>query len=125
MDNNKKEENSDGVKAEDPETVTRVAQNIIEPALQEALKKAQQEGYFKPIRFEAVFGLDQLDADQAIIDKMGEIAKEISEIPEYAEALEQGFKQPVSFLPKDKALTRLNEIRDRYMEYHDELQASR
>lgn len=63
--------------------------------------------------------------DQAIIDKMGEIAKEISEIPEYAEALEQGFKQPVSFLPKDKALTRLNEIRDRYMEYHDELQASR
>jgi hypothetical protein len=36
------------------------------------LKKAQQEGYFKPIRFEAVFGLDQPDADQAIIDKLGE-----------------------------------------------------
>lgn len=37
------------------------------------LKKAQQEGYFKPIRFEAVFGLDQADADQAIIDKLGEV----------------------------------------------------
>ncbi|WP_315765969.1 DEAD/DEAH box helicase [Bradyrhizobium sp. SZCCHNS2005] len=37
------------------------------------LKKAQQEGYFKPIRFEAVFGLDQPDADQAIIGKLGEV----------------------------------------------------
>ena len=42
MDNNKKEENSDGI-VEDPETVMRVAQNIIEPALQEALKKARDE----------------------------------------------------------------------------------
>lgn len=37
------------------------------------LKKAQAEGYFKPIRFEAVFGLDQPDADQAIIDKLGDV----------------------------------------------------
>jgi superfamily II DNA or RNA helicase len=37
------------------------------------LKKAQAEGYFKPIRFEAVFGLDQADADQAIAEKLGEI----------------------------------------------------
>ncbi len=37
------------------------------------LKKAQQEGYFKPIRFEAVFGLDQPDADQAIIEKLSEV----------------------------------------------------
>ena len=43
MDNNKKEEISDGVMAEDPETVLRVAQDIIEPALQEALKKARDE----------------------------------------------------------------------------------
>ena len=43
MDNNKKEENSDGIVVEDPETVMRVAQNIIEPALQEALKKARDE----------------------------------------------------------------------------------
>jgi superfamily II DNA or RNA helicase len=37
------------------------------------LKKAQEEGYFKPIRFEAVFGLDRPDADLAIVDKLGEV----------------------------------------------------
>lgn len=37
------------------------------------LKKAQAEGYFKPIRFEAVFGLDQDDADLAIAEKLGEV----------------------------------------------------
>ncbi|MBF7011877.1 DEAD/DEAH box helicase, partial [Novosphingobium sp. HR1a] len=37
------------------------------------LKKAQAEGYFKPIRFEAVFGLDQADADAAIAEKLGEV----------------------------------------------------
>ncbi|GGC85653.1 DEAD/DEAH box helicase [Chelatococcus reniformis] len=39
------------------------------------LKKAQAEGYFKPIRFEAVFGLDQADADLAIAEKLGEVLK--------------------------------------------------
>ncbi|MGO9772265.1 MAG: DEAD/DEAH box helicase [Roseiarcus sp.] len=37
------------------------------------LKKAQAEGYFKPIRFEAVFGLDRTDADPAIAEKLGEV----------------------------------------------------
>ncbi len=37
------------------------------------LKKAQEEGYFKQIRFEAVFGLDRADADIAIAEKLGEI----------------------------------------------------
>lgn len=37
------------------------------------LKKAQTEGYFKSIRFEAVFGLDQADADHEIADKLGEV----------------------------------------------------
>lgn len=37
------------------------------------LKRAQDEGYFKPIRFEAVFGLDQADADPAIAEKLGEV----------------------------------------------------
>jgi len=37
------------------------------------LKKAQAEGYFKPIRFEAVFGLEQGDADLAIAEKLGEV----------------------------------------------------
>lgn len=40
------------------------------------LKKAQAEGYFKQIRFEAVFGLDQADADQAIAAKLGEVLTE-------------------------------------------------
>ena len=39
------------------------------------LKKAQAEGYFKPIRFEAVFGLDQADADLAIAEKLGEVLR--------------------------------------------------
>ena len=37
------------------------------------LKKAQEEGYFKPIRFEAVFGLERGDADLAIAEKVGEV----------------------------------------------------
>lgn len=37
------------------------------------LKKAQEEGYFKPIRFEAVFGLDRDDADLAIAEKVGAV----------------------------------------------------
>jgi len=37
------------------------------------LKKAQQEGYFKRIRFDAVFGLDREDADAEIITKVGEV----------------------------------------------------
>ncbi|MER9375456.1 DEAD/DEAH box helicase family protein [Mesorhizobium sp. M0491] len=40
------------------------------------LKKAQEEGYFKPIRFEAVFGLDRPDADLAIAEKLGEVLAE-------------------------------------------------
>ncbi|WP_206455651.1 DEAD/DEAH box helicase [Aurantimonas marina] len=40
------------------------------------LKKAQEEGYFKPIRFEAVFGLDRPDADLAIAEKLGEVLTE-------------------------------------------------
>lgn len=40
------------------------------------LKKAQEEGYFKPIRYEAVFGLDRPDADLAIAEKLGEVLAE-------------------------------------------------
>ncbi|RWD62840.1 MAG: DEAD/DEAH box helicase [Mesorhizobium sp.] len=40
------------------------------------LKKAQEEGYFKPIRFEAVFGLDRPDADLAIAEKLGAVLAE-------------------------------------------------
>lgn len=37
------------------------------------LAKAQAENYFKPIRFEAINGLDQADADLAIAEKLGEV----------------------------------------------------
>src|SRR5690606_2563763 len=46
--------------------------------------------------------------DEAIVERMGEIMQEIAEIPEYAQALEEGFRQPVSFLPHDEAMERLN-----------------
>ncbi|PTE19781.1 tripartite tricarboxylate transporter substrate binding protein [Cereibacter changlensis JA139] len=63
--------------------------------------------------------------DPEIVAKMGEVMQQITEIPEYATDLEQGFKQPVSFLPHDAAMTRLNEIRDAYMPSREALQAAR
>jgi tripartite-type tricarboxylate transporter receptor subunit TctC len=63
--------------------------------------------------------------DEAIVSRMEEIMREITEIPEYAEALEQGFRQPVTFYPQEEALERLNAIRDDYMGYSDELRAAR
>jgi tripartite-type tricarboxylate transporter receptor subunit TctC len=63
--------------------------------------------------------------DEAIVERMEEIMREITEIPEYAEALEQGFRQPVAFYGREEALERLNEIRDDYMQYREDLQAAR
>jgi tripartite-type tricarboxylate transporter receptor subunit TctC len=63
--------------------------------------------------------------DEAIVQRMEEIMREITQIPEYAEDLEAGFKQPVAFQGGDEAVERLNEIRENYMEYRDELQAAR
>ncbi len=60
--------------------------------------------------------------DPAIVERMGEIMQQITEIPEYAADLEQGFKQPVSFYAHDEAIERLNAIRDNYMQYRDVLQ---
>lgn len=63
--------------------------------------------------------------DPAIVAKMEDVMRQITEIPEYAADLEQGFKQPVSFLPQDAALERLNAIRDTYMPYREILQSAR
>ncbi|MBM3605070.1 MAG: tripartite tricarboxylate transporter substrate binding protein [Alphaproteobacteria bacterium] len=63
--------------------------------------------------------------DPEIVAKMEEVMQQITEIPTYAEDLEQGFKQPVAFMPQDEAVTRLNEIRDTYMPYREALQAAR
>lgn len=63
--------------------------------------------------------------DEAIVERMEEIMREITEIPEYAEALEQGFRQPVLFYEREEALERLNAIRDNYMQHREDLQAAR
>ncbi len=63
--------------------------------------------------------------DPAIVSKMDEIAAKIVEIPEYAKDLEQGFRQPVSYYSQDEAKTRLNAIRENYMQYREALQAAR
>ncbi|MDO5623019.1 MAG: tripartite tricarboxylate transporter substrate binding protein [Paracoccus sp. (in: a-proteobacteria)] len=63
--------------------------------------------------------------DPEIVAKMGDVMRQITEIPEYAQDLEQGFRQPVAFMPKDEAVERLNEIRDAYMPYRAALQGSR
>lgn len=63
--------------------------------------------------------------DAAIVARMGEIMEEITQIPEYAADLEQGFKQPVSFYNQEEGLERLNAIRENYMQYREALQAAR
>lgn len=63
--------------------------------------------------------------DEEIVARMGEIMQQITEIPEYAQALEEGFRQPVSFLPQEAAMERLHAIRDDYMSYRDALQDAR
>lgn len=63
--------------------------------------------------------------DPEIVAKMEEVMREITEIPEYAEDLEAGFKQPVAFLGKDEAMERLNDIRDAYMPFREVLQSAR
>ncbi|SEN23716.1 Tripartite-type tricarboxylate transporter, receptor component TctC [Paracoccus alcaliphilus] len=63
--------------------------------------------------------------DEAIIERMAEISAEISEIPEYASDLEQGFRQPVLSYGHEESLELLGTIRDNYMQYRDALQASR
>lgn len=63
--------------------------------------------------------------DPEIVAKMGEVMEQITQIPEYATDLEQGFRQPVSFLPQAEAMERLNAIRDAYMPYREALQAAR
>ena len=63
--------------------------------------------------------------DEAIVARMGEIMQQITEIPEYAQALEEGFRQPVSFLPQEAAMERLHAIRDDYMSYRNALQDAR
>lgn len=55
----------------------------------------------------------------AIIKKMADIAQQITKDPAYAKALEEGFKQPVSFYHTKEAVELLNKQRDEFMQYKD------
>ncbi|MGB6242423.1 MAG: tripartite tricarboxylate transporter substrate binding protein [Castellaniella sp.] len=57
--------------------------------------------------------------DPAIVKKMSDIMEKITQDPGYAKALEDGFKQPVTFYPTDAAVQKLNEIRTDLMQYKD------
>lgn len=63
--------------------------------------------------------------DEAIVERMAEIAAEISDIPEYAADLEQGFRQPVLSYGHEESIELLSTLRDNYMQYRDALQSSR
>ncbi len=55
----------------------------------------------------------------AIIKKMADVMQQITKDPAYAKALEDGFKQPVSFLHTKEAVAELNKVRDEFMQYKD------
>ena len=57
--------------------------------------------------------------DPAIIKKMADVMQQITKDPAYAKALEDGFKQPVSFLHTKEAVAHLNKVRDDFMQYKD------
>ena len=55
----------------------------------------------------------------AIIKKIADIGQQITKDPAYAKALEDGFKQPVSFYHTKEAIAELNKVRDDLMQYKD------
>lgn len=57
--------------------------------------------------------------DPAIVKKMAEVMKKITEDPGYAKALEDGFKQPVSYYGTADAIKHLREVRADFMQYKD------
>ncbi|GGM00874.1 tripartite tricarboxylate transporter substrate binding protein [Pseudomonas asuensis] len=63
--------------------------------------------------------------DPAIVKKMADVMKQITELPAYAKDLEQGFKQPVSYYNTEQAVARLKETRETFMQYKDLLQQNK
>lgn len=57
--------------------------------------------------------------DPAIIKKMADVMQQITKDPAYAKALEDGFKQPVSFMHTTDAVAHLNSVREDLMQYKD------
>ncbi|WP_084338097.1 Bug family tripartite tricarboxylate transporter substrate binding protein [Pseudomonas indica] len=63
--------------------------------------------------------------DPAIVKKMSDVMKQITEMPAYAKDLEQGFKQPVSFYATEDAKALLKKTREDYMQYKDLLRQAK
>jgi len=57
--------------------------------------------------------------DPAIVKKMADVMKQITQDPAYAKALEDGFKQPVSYYDTQDAIKLLGEVRTEFMQYRD------
>jgi tripartite-type tricarboxylate transporter receptor subunit TctC len=62
--------------------------------------------------------------DPAIVKKMADLMKQISEIPEYAEDLKK-FKQPVAFHGTEESRAILAKTRDDFMQFKDELRKAK
>lgn len=58
--------------------------------------------------------------DPAIVAKMADLMKQITEIPEYAEDLKK-FKQPVAYFGTEEAKAILAKTRDDFMQFKDEM----
>jgi len=61
--------------------------------------------------------------DPAIVAKMANIMKQITEIPEYANLLKDTYNQPISYLGTEDAIALLKSIRTDLMQYRDLLKA--
>lgn len=57
--------------------------------------------------------------DPAILKKMADVMQQITKDPAYAKALQEGFKQPVSFMHTKDAVAHLNKVREDLMQYKD------
>ena len=53
---------------------------------------------------------------------MNDVAKQISEDPEYQQALIDGYSQPADYIAHDEAIELLTQTRDEYMGFADLLQ---
>jgi len=60
--------------------------------------------------------------DEEIVARMSDIATQISQIPEYAETLRDGYKQTVQIKPTAEAIEYLTGVRERYMGFKKLLQ---
>ncbi|OEC33853.1 Tripartite-type tricarboxylate transporter, receptor component TctC [Pseudomonas cuatrocienegasensis] len=63
--------------------------------------------------------------DPAIVAKMADIMKQITEKPEYADELKKTFKQPVAYFGTEEAKAVLAKTRDDFMQFKDVLRQSK